>query len=958
MPRLIQPSFTSGELSPSLHARVDLAKYLSGTRSIENMFVHSHGGASNRPGTIHVCQALGPGRLIPFIFSVEQAYALEFTDNKIRVLKEGGIVYHSPRITQSIIETGVYKWTLSGSGVAEYYMELDAGGDPSVKEPTYVHQSGVSLPKLALGSLILEGCWGYGDNDSLGYDTIYVRMDGADDPDDHDDGVLVSAYHTATSLIDPAYKWTASGSGTDEYYLELDAGGDPSLEQPYSVYTDGVEDISAETLGALTAGQWGYGDNDSLGYSTIYIRLSDGVDPDTKEDGFLEANYIVEIDTPYAAADLREIKYVSSADVLYLTHPSYAPRSLTRTAHDAWTLDTLVFAASISAPENVTSVKIGHTGADRDIKYVITAVNGDGEESLASAETSETIGATWPAGGLIRVTWDKHVDAETYNVYKDSNGYFGWVGSIRSGAAATYTFTDDNVQPLSDDGPPASQTVFDAPDKYPGAVGIFEQRLIFGRSNLKPQSVWTSQSGAYNNFNTSSPLKDDDSIKVTIASRMINEIKHFMPLDKMMVFTSGAEWLMDNGANSDALTPTSVQFKVQSYRGATEAPPLVIGSTILFVQHGGKVVRDMGYALETDSYIGTELTVLANHLFRNNSIEEWAYQQDPDSIIWCIRDDGMLLAFTYLKDHEVWAWSRQVTAGAFESLCVIPGGHRDDMYFMTKRVINGQTVRHIEYQAERLPGEDIERAFFVDDGLSLDIPIAITGATQANPVVITAVAHGLSNGNYADVRAMEGMTDLNDNRYLVANKTDDTFELQSTQGVDIDGTGFDAYTEGGTIREAVNTVSGLEHLEGEDVAILADGSVIGGLTVSGGALELPERASIIHVGLPYSSELETLSLEFASEKGTAQGARKVVNTVVLRLENTRGAWVGPGDDRDMIEMKFRDTEDYNEATRMYTGDKKIVIPARYTYDGHVRIQQRDPLPQTILAIIPEVNAGE
>jgi len=83
------------------------------------------------------------------------------------------------------------------------------------------------------------------------------------------------------------YKWTASGSGTNEYYVELAAGGDPSLVEPSMVYENAVK-MTVGTMGSLAASEWDYGDNDTLGYSTVYVRLSDGADPDSKADGYVD----------------------------------------------------------------------------------------------------------------------------------------------------------------------------------------------------------------------------------------------------------------------------------------------------------------------------------------------------------------------------------------------------------------------------------------------------------------------------------------------------------------------------------------------------------------------------------------------------------------------------------------------------------------------------------------------
>lgn len=162
-----------------------------------------------------------------------------------------------------------------------------------------------------------------------------------------------------------------------------------------------------------------------------------------------------------------------------------------------------------------------------------------------------------------------------------------------------------------------------------------------------------------------------------------------------------------------------------------------------------------------------------------------------------------------------------------------------------------------------------------------------------------------------------------------------------------------AYTQRTT--SPTTSVTGLSHLEGEDVTVLADGVVVNGLTVSSGAITLPQAASVVHVGLAYTSDLETMSLDVGSEgDGTSQGKKKKVSRLTVRLHNSRGLWAGP-DENNLVEMKWRSGEDYDTATDMFSGDKVIVLPPKYAGDGRLMIRQIDPLPVTVLGIMPEVD---
>ena len=682
-----QRSFSGGELAPSLHARSDLAKYSSGAKTLRNMFVHAHGGASNRPGTKYVAEVKNSAarvRLIPFQFNTSQTYVLEFGN-------------------------------------------------------------------------------------------LYMR-----------------------------------------------------------VYTGGAQ--------------------------------------------VLLAGVPYEIVTPYTTADLPTLKFVQSADVMTIAHPSYASRNLSRTGHTAWTLSTISLAPALAAPAGPVATPTAGTGAGASItfSYKVTAVNtGTLEESVASVAATCSNFALNPATGTFNtITWSAVVGAAKYNIYKETNGggIHGYIGS-----ATALTFLDSNLAGDEADTSPETRDPF-AASNFPGVVTYHQQRRVFGGSTSAPQTVWMSQSGNYQNFNVSSPSRDDDGVTFTLASPLVNEIRHFVALNDLLVLTSGGEFKVTGGGSSggDPITPSAVLVRPQGYRGCSHVPPLVVGETALFVQQKGSIVRDLGYSLESDGYTGNDLSVLANHLFESNTVTEWAYAQAPHSIVWAVMADGALLSLTYLKEHQVWAWCQHDTEGTFESVAVVSEGSEDAVYVSVLRTLNtGGPTRFIERFQSRIVN-DIEDAYFVDCGLTYDgIP--------------------------------------------------------------------------------ATTISGLTHLEGEEVTILADGSVSPAQTVTGGTITLPHSASVVHVGLGYTAELQTLDLDLSSLRQSAN-ARRRVTEVLVKVERSRGLWAGPDVDH-MTEVKQRDFEPYGDPIALFTGDFKLSIPPSWGRSGSIVLQQRDPLPLTVLAVIPEVDVG-
>jgi len=494
---------------------------------------------------------------------------------------------------------------------------------------------------------------------------------------------------------------------------------------------------------------------------------------------------------------------------------------------------------------------------------------------------------------------------------------------------------------------------------YPSCVKFYQNRLGFAGSTKDPLTLWLSQTGDYPNFLVNSPIEDSDAITAPLVSEGLNAIKSMVSISDMIAFTAGGEWKVGTGSESTALTPTSIIARQQGYRGSSNLSPLIIGNRILYCQETGSTIRDIGYSLADDVYKGDDLTMLARHLFKNNEIVDWAFQQEPDGIIWGVRDDGILLSFTYNKEQDVYAWARHNTAGYFESVAAIPGNGYTEVYFVVRREINGVTKRFIEKLMPRMLSTDPRDQFFIDCGLSYDNPIAITGATKANPIVITAVGHGLSNGDYVDFSDIKGMTELNGFRGKVANKTTDTFEIVNMDNdTNIDGTSYNTYKSGGYVRKAVLTISNLEHLEGETVTILADGSVNSQQVVADGSITLDDYASRVHVGPGYECNLETLNIDFPMNDGTIQGRTKSIKNVTVRFENTYGGFVGINGDDDLEIIEQQLSETYGKPADLFTGDKKVSPYTDFETSATVYIRQSDPLPMTVLSIMSEVEIGD
>ena len=556
------------------------------------------------------------------------------------------------------------------------------------------------------------------------------------------------------------------------------------------------------------------------------------------------------------------------------------------------------------------------------------------------------------------VTWNTVAGAESYNIYKYDNGTFGFIGRSEE-----LTFTDDNIEADLSDTPPKTRNPFVSSTSYPSTAGFYQQRRIFGNSTDNTQRNWFTQIANFYNMSVSSPARDNDAITATIAALKVNEVRHYIPLTELVVLTSGGEWVISG--IDDSITPSTIQVKPQSYYGSTWLKPIVAGDVAIFMQPG-QTVRDLGYKFETDAYAGNDISILSRHLFDRNTVVDWAFAPAPYSILWAVRNDGILVAQTYLREQQIYGWHRHTTRGDFKSVAVVREDVADISYFLVERKLLGRNVKYIERMDER-DFQDVQDCFFVDAGVRLDSPITISGFTSADPVVVTtSVAHGLSNGDIVDIAGVQiidldknlghaDATDLNGTGYTVANVGSATFELQNN-GVDVDGTLFGSYHGDGKVRAAVTTVGNLWHLEGEVVTVLANGYVVRDLTVANGKITLPDAASRVAVGLGYICEIETLRLDAGAGSETVQGQDKKVSRLTVRVEDSLGFWAGP--DRDhMREAKFGLPALLGQPPSLVNGDRNITLSPHWGKDGKYVIQQRDPLPLTILSLMPDVILG-
>ena len=417
----------------------------------------------------------------------------------------------------------------------------------------------------------------------------------------------------------------------------------------------------------------------------------------------------VEISTEYLEDDLFNLKYAQNADVLTICNKNYSPTELSRKSHYDWSLTSIDFKPQIFPPTSLNATWTGNNEHPTTYKYVVTSVKVDTyEESNRSQEVSVTgeLESYWGTTEYITISFEPVDDAVEYNVYREVNGIFAYVGTT-----STNTFTDTKIEPDLTSTAPIFTNPFEK-NNNPACVNYFQQRKVFACLKNSPQQLVASQTSTNNNFNISRPLNATDSINLTLSEREVNEIRHIIAMNDLVLLTSGGEWKI-NGSDGTFAASSSLVASPQSFYGCSNVIPVVSGNMILFVQSGGSVVRDLGYTYMSDSYDGEELSIFANHLFEGKQVVDMAYAKEPYRILWCVMSDGTVNALTYNKKQDVAGWHKHETKGFFESVAVVREEFEDVAYFVVRREINGKTKRFIERMATRIVSN-------TKDGIFLD----------------------------------------------------------------------------------------------------------------------------------------------------------------------------------------------------------------------------------------------
>ena len=914
----IYTHFNTGEISDRLKGRVDLDKYKHGCETMENFQVLPEGGAKRRGG-IHYVADVKPtstgSELMP-----NGTFASNITGWTDKSVGTGSIA-HATNLMNIVSSNG------SNYGWAEEEITTVAG-------QLYI-----------LGFVVGAGAINLQIGSSTGGEQIFASTSM---PVGTYSTVEFRAVSTSTFI---GFKHTASGTHTlDTVTLKV-----------------GVTNAKVRLVRFQFSDTQAY----MLEFGNLYVRFY-------RDNGRIEETGIaVELATPYPTSVLFDLMFAQSADTMFIAHRDYAPRQIERTSHVNWTINETAF---ISAPTSFVSVADAVTnGQFREDLTGWTVISGNDvtatgfDVDLDNSGTNAVLeqAVTVDAGQEYELNFNfidhSHTTSTSRKLTVQSGSTSGGTNHLAStevtlgqhsftftpAATPTYLrFSNTNAGVASVGTISLRRTSGGTVDAntYPGAVTFYEQRLFWAGSRNHPQTFWGSQTGSYLNMDQAT-ADSDHSVQFSVAADSLDAIVWVGSARDLILGSFGSEHSA-NGGVDNAIQPASINVTLQSAFGSERITPANAGHALLFVSRGGKKLREFVFNFDVDGFKAPDLTLLAAHI-TNDGITQLAYQQDPDSLCWCSTSTGELIGMTYLADQNVIAWHRHPLGGTLatvESVGTIPDVTKgeDQLWTAVKHSVNGVDSRYVGY---------LDPDLFVDHAVELNNPITISGATRANPVVITATAHGLSDGDQVDIENVAGMIELNNKRYTVNNQTTNTFELQNIEPtpVNVNGTAYTTYLSGGEARLCVTTLSGLDYLEGESIEIVdRDTIVYSNVTVSGGSVTIPnsERVSRVYAGKQYNSTLTPVRPEYGSPQGMTQGKRKRWNKLGIRLTGTLGGTVN-GDDIEYL----NDQTITDVGLGLYTGDK-MMDTTDWDPDGFITIIQNKPLPMTINSVFGDLSVGE
>lgn len=761
-----------------------------------------------------------------------------------------------------------------------------------------------------------------------------------------------------------------------------------------------------------------------LEFGNLTLRIRDRTTGDWLEDG----GGVIELATPYAAADLDGLYYAQSADVMVFTHADrdQPMKALKRFSNTNWQLDDYEPRDGPFLAENTSNTTLtfparngsGLTCAASGNVFSADMVGGlllvrPPVASLSPADVSERA-SLWQA--------DKSYSANDYvinegRVYTTlANGTSGnyapihdkgtaWDGGMAwnfvhdgYGVARITGYTSATQVTVDIEWPMPtllattkwSEGAFSPKRGYPAVCVFHQERFWVFNTPAQPDTAHASRSSDYDpdgaGFRTETAwgvVSDDDAISATLADGEVNPIVGAISADHLYVFTEKSLKRITGPSPDEAITVSArLAREVSTFACRPRVRPVKAQNSVLYASADGRLL----YEYPTLEGPPRDLTVRAPHV-GGSPLKQLQWLEFPAHAVYVVREDGRLYSFIFNRQEGIAAWAPVDLGGNFngahpvvESISVIPGDDdRDELWMIVKRTVNGSTRRDVERLVREWDGERDRRdeQRYLDGHITVDLWNADTGKT----ITVTLDSAGADQpGDFVTLEA-SGHTPFS------AGQVGDEVWLRKTSApvLSTDEPGplrakITAFTDGDTVTAelqssapagllgvaltewafAADTVTGLSHLEGEAVHVMADGAHMGPFTVSGGQITLDRPSARHFAGYLYEARIVSLPLEVGAQVGNGMGALKHVEEITVSVMDALGGRVGKkGEAADqMTPLRTRASADpVGRPPAPWTGQQTVAFDASWARELSIDLVHDSPAAFTLRGLAAKVTVN-
>ena len=667
-----------------------------------------------------------------------------------------------------------------------------------------------------------------------------------------------------------------------------------------------------------------------------------------------------EISTTYTAAQINEIEYVQSADILYLVHEAHPPRKLSRTGHTSWTISDVDFFDGPYDAANTSSTTMQPSGTSGNI--TITASSSVFVANDVGRSIRIKNGSDW---GFAKITGYNSAT----NVNATVNADMPFAATSANADWRLGSFYIGN---------------------YPTKATFFEERLFYAGTTQQPSTVFSSKSADFDKFSPTEKngdVSDDNALNFTLVSDQVNQITGLYGGKFLAIFTKNGAFNMSSGSATQGITPTTIQVVNETNDGAADKKVSPASKSVLFIGKNKKRLREFAYNIDYDSFTTPDMTVLSEHL-GYGLFEECAFANYPNNILWVRRNDGMLLGFTYYRDQDVTAWHTHSIAGTSSGCTITVTDYANIAAGKTLKFTksDGSTVTFTsttgtpgsnEFKTEtnnNTTADNIYTTINAHADFVVANPAAnVVTVRETNPKgpmlkvestdTVRLATTDATAAKVKSIAVIPGIDDAFDTLYMIVERTINGAVKQYVEFLEDDYREADGHTESDQFYvdsgltytgSSTSTLSGLSHLEGEIVAVLNNGAVESRKTVSSGQITLSNATTKCHVGLPFTAELESVNVEPKSQYGTTQGKRGRIDKAIFRLFETPALKAGPASSSVEV-VPFRTTTSTMSATKPKTGDYTFSMPAGYTTENKIYVKSDTVQACTISAIMIQMS---